>query len=113
MAGDEVRVHVILMKLTPEGAKDPVAALAALDKIRTAAVDPLGLKNEQSYALMGEYDFISIFENADSDIAAFYSLELAKTGFVTTQTHYGFPSDTFCRVIPKGGPTRNYIRPEI
>jgi len=87
-------MHVLFMKLTAAGAKDLEAALAAVDATRADLLAPLEIREESFLVTMGEFDLITVFEVADTSAAAFYALELARTGYVTTHTVCGFtPGD--------------------
>ena len=67
--------YVLLMTLTPEGQKDalqdPEYLIRVGDAIDVPGVQALGI-----YAVLGEYDFVTIVEAEDNDRMARFSLEL-------------------------------------
>ena len=71
--------YILLLTLTPEGREkalqDPLAILHAQDSIMVADVHVLG-----QYAVLGDYDFVSIVEAPDNDTVARFSLELGVRG---------------------------------
>jgi uncharacterized protein with GYD domain len=67
--------YILLLTLTPDGQRaalnDPEYLLRVEDAIRVPGVQPLGL-----YAVLGEWDFVTIVEAEDNDRMARFSLEL-------------------------------------
>ena len=67
--------YIQLFTLTPEGRErvleDPECVLRAQHEVRQRGVQILGL-----YAVLGEYDFISIVDAPDNEAVARYSIEL-------------------------------------
>ena len=50
---------------------------------------------------MGAYDFVSIGEAANDEIAATFAAGLAAKGFVTTETLRGFTVEEFAGLLAK------------
>ena len=67
--------YILLMTLTPEGRvnalDDPEHLLHVEDAIRIAGVQTMGL-----YAVLGQYDFVTIIEAPDNEAIARFSIEL-------------------------------------
>ena len=67
--------YIQLFTLTPEGQErllqDPEWVLRAQHAVRIQDVQVLGL-----YAVLGEYDFVSILEAPDNDAVARFSIEM-------------------------------------
>ena len=67
--------YVLLLTLTPDGQKaalnDPEYLLRVEEAIRVPGVQALGL-----YAVLGEYDFVTIVEAESNERMARFSLEL-------------------------------------
>ena len=82
--------YILLMTLTPEGRSamldNPDGLLVAEQSAETTATRVHGL-----YAVLGEYDFISILEAPDNESAARFSMELGATAGVQTKTLPAIP----------------------
>jgi uncharacterized protein with GYD domain len=67
--------YILLLTLTPEGQRaalnDPEYLLRVEEAIRVPGVQPLGL-----YAVLGEFDFVTIVEADSNERIARFSLEL-------------------------------------
>ena len=67
--------YILLLTLTPDGQRaalnDPEYLLRVEDAIRVPGVQPLGL-----YAVLGEFDFVTIVEAEDNERMARFSIEL-------------------------------------
>src|SRR5690606_12086878 len=72
---DIVATYILLMTLTPEGQKealhDPEYLLRVESSIDVPGVHALGI-----YAVLGEWDFVTIVEAEDNERIARFSLEL-------------------------------------
>ena len=72
---DFMATYVLLLTLTPDGQRaalnDPEYLLRVEDTIDVPGVQPLGL-----YAVLGEYDFVTIVEADSNERMARFSLEL-------------------------------------
>ena len=82
--------YILLMTLTPEGQKqalkDPEYLLRAEEAITVPGVRSLGL-----YAVLGEYDFITIVEASSNEEIARFSLELGVNANVHITTLPAIP----------------------
>ena len=77
--------YILLLTLTPEGQEaalhDPEYLLRVEEAIRVPGVQPLGL-----YAVLGQYDFVTIVEAEDNTRMARFSLELGVGAMVHIHT---------------------------
>lgn len=94
--------HVILMKLTDDGAK---AIKQAPERIEQGvkAFEAMGGKLIAFYATLGEYDYVAIGEGLSEDATLTYVQALSALGFVRTTTLQAFTQDQFaacCERIP-------------
>lgn len=71
--------YVLLLTMTPDGRaamlEDPESLLRAEHETEVPGVDCMGL-----YAVLGDYDFVSLLEAPDNEAAARFSLELGVRG---------------------------------
>ncbi len=58
-----------------------------------------GVKRIASYALLGEYDFLNIFDAPDAGAATKVALIIQSLGMGTTQTLTGIPFKEFCDLV--------------
>ena len=58
-----------------------------------------GVRRIASYALLGAYDFLHIFEAPDAATAARVALLATSFGVESTQTLTAFPFDEFSRIV--------------
>ena len=74
-----------------------VKSLAAIDEVLDEQIRERfpEVKRIASYALLGEYDFLNIFEAPDAMIAAKIALILQSLGMGATQTLTGIPFQEF------------------
>ena len=82
--------YILLLSLTPEGRHrlldNPDRILIAEESIDIPRTQVHGL-----YAVLGEYDFISILDAPDNESAARFSMELGVTGGVQITTLPAIP----------------------
>ena len=82
--------YVLLLSLTPEGRNllldDPDRILAAQESIDIPRTQVHGL-----YAVLGEYDFVTILDAPDNESAARFSMELGVTAGVQITTLPAIP----------------------
>ena len=82
--------YVLLLTLTPDGreraADNPHSVLDAEESVSVPGVQSLGL-----YAVLGEYDFVSIVEAGDNETVARFSLELGVAAGVHVETMPAIP----------------------
>jgi uncharacterized protein with GYD domain len=81
----DVATYIMLLTLTPEGQSkalhDPDYLLAIEAEIEGSDVQTLGL-----YAVLGQYDFVSIVEAAGNEAVARFSIELGVRAGVHVMT---------------------------
>ena len=86
--------YVLLSTLTPEGQqtlhKNP-DRLEAVNK----EIEDFGCKIVAQYALLGQYDFISVIEAPDNETVAHLSLDLGSRGTVKIMTLPAIPRQQF------------------
>jgi uncharacterized protein with GYD domain len=91
---------VLLSKISLEGARH-VRSLAQMDQ---EFQDQLAerfpqVKRVASYALLGAYDFLHIFEAADAKVAAKVALLANTFGVASTETLTAIPFDEFREML--------------
>lgn len=101
--------HVIFMRLTERGASDIDSAIAALEGVRADLFEPLSITEESLLLTMGQYDVVTVFDTDDPSYAAFYSLELARTGYFHTETVCGFGREEFKTAVAQIRLTRGRV----
>lgn len=93
--------YVVLTKLTPEAVKAP----ADLKKLERAVAERVGrdcpeAKWVASYAILGPYDYLDIFEAPDEAAAAKVVMIIRSFGHGQTETWTALPWERFKLVIP-------------
>ncbi len=78
-------VYVLLSTLTSEGAKTLHANPDRMEEVNRE-IDSFGCKVLSQYALLGEYDFLSVVEAPDNGTIAHLSADLASRGTVKVKT---------------------------
>lgn len=77
--------YIMLLTLTPSGREwmleDPDSLRRAENEIRVPGATCLGL-----YAVLGQFDFVSLLEAADNEVAARFSIELGVRAGAHVQT---------------------------
>ena len=93
-------VFVLLAKVSSEGAKQ-VRSLAEMDRHFTEELRRScpNAKRIVSYALLGSYDFLHIFEAPDAHVAAKVALIMTSFGVSTTQTFTAIPFAEFTDIL--------------
>ncbi len=89
--------YVRLINLTEQGARNIKGLKRMLAEIRKTQED-MGIKLVASYATMGEYDFVSVIEAPDDEIAFKISAVLATRGNVRTKTLKAISTDDFAEL---------------
>lgn len=92
--------YVMLTKLTPEGVKAP----ADLKRLERAVADRIKADCPQvkwlaSYAILGPYDYLDLFEAPDEAAAARVVMIVRSFGHATTETWTALPWERFERLI--------------
>jgi uncharacterized protein with GYD domain len=92
--------NVLLMKLTEQGAKDIKGAPQRIEQaIKT--VEKMGGKVLAFYVVTGEYDYISIGEMPNDEVALTFVLGLTALGNVKVTTCKAFTQQEFAAAIKK------------
>lgn len=88
--------YVLLTALTPEGRqtlhKNPDRIIEV-----NKEVEQFGCKIINQYAVMGHYDFLTIFEAPDNETAAHLSVDLGSRGSVIPTTFPAMHIDDFVK----------------
>ncbi len=77
--------YIMLTTLTPEGCRTLHQRPERLDEVNRE-IEEFGCKVVGQYAVLGQYDFISIVEAPDNETIAHLSVDLASRGTVKIQT---------------------------
>ncbi len=94
--------YILLSKVTTDGMQtlhSNPQRLKAADK----EIEQLGCKVVAQYALLGEYDFLTIVEAPDNETAAHLSLDLGTHGTLEISTHAAVDIDAFIGKLQGGG----------
>jgi uncharacterized protein with GYD domain len=85
-------VYVALSRLTEEGSKTIKKNPERIKEVNQD-LEAMGVKVVAQYALLGQYDFISILEAPDNDTIVKMSVEIGSRGSVQLQTLPAVPID--------------------
>ncbi len=77
--------YVMLTTLTPEGSRTLHKRPERLEEVNRE-IEEFGCKVVAQYAVLGQYDFVSIVEAPDNETIAHLSVDLASRGTVKIQT---------------------------
>lgn len=86
--------YVMLSSLTDDGAGTIKKNPERIKEVNKD-VEALGGKVLQQFALLGEYDFLSVLEAPDAETIARISVELGSRGSVRIRTLAAIPVDEF------------------
>ena len=92
--------YVCLYKLTEQGIKNIKDAPKRIEE-NTKHFEAMGGKVIGFYAVMGEYDYISIGEAPNDEVAMTFVLALGSSGYVRTSTLKAFTSEEFAKLLKK------------
>jgi uncharacterized protein with GYD domain len=92
--------YIGLYKLTDQGIKD---IKDAPDRVKEAieGVQAMGGKVIGVYAVMGEYDYVTIGEFPSDEVAMTFNLALGLRGNVRTTTLKAFTKEEFAGIVKK------------
>jgi uncharacterized protein with GYD domain len=95
-----VTTFILLSKISLEGARH-VQSLAQMDQEFQKRLDERFPEVERiaSYALLGAYDFLHIFEAPDAKVAAKVALLANTFGVASTETLTAIPFDEFHEML--------------
>ena len=77
--------YVLLSTLTPEGSQTLHKRPERLEEVNRE-IEEFGCKIVGQYAVLGQYDFVSIVEAPDNETIAHLSIDLASRGTMKIQT---------------------------
>ena len=82
--------YVLLSKLTPEGRRTLHSNPARMEEVNEE-IEACGCHVREQYALLGQYDFISIIEAPDNSTVAHLAVDLGSRGTVDIVTMPAIP----------------------
>ena len=83
---------VMLTNLTSEGVQTLKNNPSRVQEVNKE-VEQLGVKVKEQWAVLGQYDFITIVEAPDAQTMAKVSVELGSRGTMSSQTMSAIPSE--------------------
>jgi uncharacterized protein with GYD domain len=86
--------YVLLSSLTPEGGQTLHAHPERLAEVNRE-IEGFGCRVVSQYALLGQYDFLTIVEAPDNETIAHLSVDLSSRGTVHITTLPAIPIDSF------------------
>jgi uncharacterized protein with GYD domain len=86
--------YVLLSSLTPEGGQTLHSHPERLAEVNRE-IDGFGCRVVAQYALLGQYDFLTIVEAPDNETIAHLSVDLSSRGTVHITTLPAIPIDSF------------------
>jgi uncharacterized protein with GYD domain len=89
--------YILLMRLTPEGAKDPKAIPQRIAE-GIKGWEAVGGTMQSFHVTFGDYDYVAVGDGPSDEAAAAFALTLAGTGRVTTTTLKGFTPEEFAKI---------------
>jgi uncharacterized protein with GYD domain len=85
-------MYVLLSTLTPEGRKTLHERPGRLDAVNEE-IEAIGCRVIIQYAVLGQYDFVTVIEAPDNSTAALLSVDLGARGTVEITTLPAIPVD--------------------
>ncbi len=92
--------YILLMKLTDQGAKDIKGAPARIEA-GIKAFEAMGGKVQSFHIVTGDYDYVTVGEAPDDEVALAFAMALGAGGNVHTTTLKGFTTDEMRSMIGK------------
>lgn len=92
--------YIMLSTLTDEGAKTIKQNPERIREVNRE-IEKLGVRVVSQYAVLGQYDFVSIVEAPDLNTVVRISAELASRGSIKIQTLAAIPIDDFIAGLRK------------
>jgi uncharacterized protein with GYD domain len=84
--------------LQPDRCRHQAPKTRPLDAAKKLLAD-IGGEMKQFYMVMGDCDFVGIYEAPDDAVMARYALQLGGLGFVRTKTLKAFPETAYREII--------------
>ncbi len=89
---------VMLTNLTPEGVQTLKNNPSRVQEVNKE-VEQLGVKVKEQWAVLGQYDFITIVEAPDETTMAKVSVELGSRGTMSSQTLAAIPAEELAKAL--------------
>jgi uncharacterized protein with GYD domain len=86
--------YILLSSLTDEGRKTIKARPERIQEVNKE-IEAMGAKVIDQYAVLGQYDFVSVVEALDNETIARISVELGARGTIQIMTLPAIPVATF------------------
>ncbi len=99
---DEMPVYMMLSRLTERGrdrVKDHPERILEVNH----EVEQRGCMVVAQYALMGQYDFVTIIKAPNNEAMHRLAIELGARGTIETQTYPAIPTEDFINAMKQGG----------
>jgi uncharacterized protein with GYD domain len=96
--GEEMPTFVMLTNLTSEGVQTLKNNPSRVQEVNKE-VEQLGVKVKEQWAVLGQYDFITIVEAPDAPTMAKVSVELGSRGTMSTQTLAAIPAEELASAL--------------
>jgi uncharacterized protein with GYD domain len=90
--------YLVLMKLTEHGVRNILNAPSRIEEA-IRAFEAVGGRVTSFYAVMGEYDFVSIVEGSSDEIVMTFSLGLSAAGNIRTTSLKAFSKEQFDKAV--------------
>jgi uncharacterized protein with GYD domain len=90
--------YIIISTLTDEGAKTLKANAGRIKEVNAELKD-MGINVLEQYAVLGNFDFLTIAEANDETIMAKAIVEIASRGSIKTATYSAIPIDDFIKSL--------------
>jgi uncharacterized protein with GYD domain len=90
--------YVMLTNLTPEGVQTLKNNPSRVQEVNKE-VEQLGVKVKEQWAVLGQYDFITIVEAPDEKTMAKVSVELGSRGTMSSQTLAAIPAGDLAKAL--------------
>jgi uncharacterized protein with GYD domain len=97
---EDMPMYVGLYRMTEKGAADIKKAPERMNEA-IKAWEAMGGTTKVAIATMGKYDYVSVGEAPNDEIAAAFAAAMCAQGFVTTETLRGFTPDEFAGMLAK------------
>jgi len=94
----ELAVYVVLSKLTDEGRKTLKTKPDRVKEVNDE-IASMGARVLHQYALLGEYDFVTVLEAKDNETISKVMVNLGSRGTLETNTLSAVPIDDFLSQI--------------
>ncbi len=90
--------YIILSNLTDEGRKTIKQKPERIQEVNKE-IEKMGVKVHKQYALLGQYDFVSVVEAPDNETVMKMSVDLGSRGSVQLMTLPALPVEEFIKKI--------------